>query len=67
MLEINIMSQWAIDGVGRSGQIFKHMHKAIERNVRVNLLFNTHADADFDSGYSPYDLLKSQKYSEQVK
>ena len=60
------MSQWAIDGVGKSGEIFKHMKKAIGRNVRMNVLFNSHADADMDTGYSPYDLLKNQKFKEQV-
>ena len=66
MLEVEIMSQWAIDGVGRSGDIFNHMKKAIEKNVKMNILFNTHADADMDTGFSPYDLMKSQKYLEQV-
>merc|ERR1712012_380088 len=66
MLEVEIMSQWAIDGVGKSGDIFNHMKKAIEKNVKMNILFNTHADADMDTGFSPYDLMKSQKYLEQV-
>lgn len=64
--EIDIMSQWAIDGVGKSGEIFKHMKKATERNVRMNVLFNSHADADMDTGYSPHDLLKNQKFDQQV-
>ena len=60
------MSQWAIDGVGKSGEIFKHMKKATERNIRMNVLFNSHADADMDTGYSPHDLLKNQKFDQQV-
>ena len=60
------MSQWAIDGVGKSEEIFKHMKKAVERNVRMNVLFNSHADADMDTGYSPHDLLKNQKFDQQV-
>ena len=60
------MSQWAIDGVGKSGEIFKHMKKATERNVRMKVLFNSHADADMDTGYSPHDLLKNQKFDQQV-
>ena len=60
------MSQWAIDGVGKSGEIFKHMKKATERNIRMNVLFNSHADADMDTGYSPNDLLKNQKFDQQV-
>ena len=64
--QINIMSQWAIDGVGRSATLFDHMKKAVQRSVRLGVLFNTHSDAKMDTGFSPYDLMKHQILDHQV-
>ena len=61
------MSQWAIDGDGRSGDIFSSMKNALLRRVKLNLLFNNHEDADRSSGYSPYDLKKKAKWHDQVR
>ena len=61
------MSQWAIDGDGRSGDIFSSMKNAVLRRVKLNLLFNNHEDADRSSGYSPQDLKKKAKWHDQVR
>ena len=60
------MSQWAIDGVGRSRDIFKSMKNAVSRGVQINLLYNNHNDADRSHGYSPYELKKKAKRKGQV-
>ena len=60
------MSQWAIDGDGRSADIFSSMKNAVLRRVKLNLLFNNHEDADRSSGYSPSDLKKKAKWRDQV-
>ena len=60
------MSQWAIDGDGRSGDIFSSMKNAVLRRVKLNLLFNNHEDSDRSSGYSPHDLKKKAKWHDQV-
>ena len=60
------MSQWAIDGVGRSRDIFKSMKNAVSRRVQINLLYNNHNDADRSQGYSPYELKKKAKRKGQV-
>jgi len=65
--EVNVMSQWAIDGDGRSGDIFSSMKNAVLRRVKLNLLFNNHEDADRSSGYSPHDLKKKAKWHDQVQ
>ena len=46
--EVNLMSQWAIDGVGRSKDIFNALRAAVKRDVRLRLLYNTHADAKYE-------------------
>ena len=61
------MSQWAIDGDGRSGDIFSSMKNALLRRVKLNLLFNNHEDSDRSSGYSPQDLKKKAKWHDQVR
>ena len=61
------MSQWAIDGEGRSGDIFSSMKNAVLRRVKLNLLFNNHEDSDRSSGYSPFDLKKKAKWHDQVR
>ena len=58
------MSQWAIDGVGRSRDIFKSMKNAVSRHVQINLLYNNHNDADRSHG--PFDLKKKAKWEGQV-
>merc|ERR1712179_539578 len=61
------MSQWAIDGVGRSRDIFKSMKNAVSRRVQINLLYNNHNDADRSHGYSPYDLKKKANRKGQIQ
>ena len=60
------MSQWAIDGVGRSADIFNRMKNAVERGVKLSLLFTAHDDAKMDSGFAPYDLINHQLKDGQV-
>ena len=64
--EINIMSQWAIDGVGRSRAIFQSLKKAVDRKVKLRLLFNVHSDAQLDTGYAPFDLKRHENHAGQV-
>ena len=64
--EIAIISQWAIDGVGKSKDIFNSLKNAVRRNVNLRLLYNTHSDAILDSGYSPNDLVTYENSQEQV-
>ena len=61
------MSQWAIDGVGRSLDIFNQMKNAAERGVKLSLLFTAHDTAKMDSGFAPYDLINHQLKDGQVR
>ena len=61
------MSQWAIDGVGRSGDIFNSMKNAVLRKVKLSLLYNNHRDADRRNGFSPYDLKRKARSRDQVR
>ena len=65
--EVKVMSQWAIDGVGRSLDIFNQMKNAAERGVKLSLLFTAHDTAKMDSGFAPYDLINHQLKDGQVR
>ena len=61
------MSQWAIDGVGRSLDIFNQLKNAAERGVKLSVLFTAHDTAKMDTGFAPYDLINHQLKDGQVR
>ena len=58
---LSIMSQWAIDGSGSDKLVFDEMVKAAnERNVSMEIVFNSHSNFDENGAYSP-NALKSNR------